>query len=268
MVRACRAPPWAPSSLIIHVGGEALGGIDLAGVDVFQAADRPDRFEAAIVERCGAVNPLEGVLRPGISLRATLGGEALFDGEVARGARSMDPVRGAVFTVTGYASYQRLRSTCPEERYWQAADGEIAERIGSGLELTSVVERGDRIHAAIARRGDPLRFLRSLAREVGFELAVSGGRLYFLREIPGTGEPLRIDESAGVVSWEETGTVQGGRAVLAGDPRLRPLTAIGATLAGPAPRRYRIVRAIHRMGPRGYTTGIEFLERGLCLAAY
>jgi hypothetical protein len=253
----------AAARLLIEAEGRPLDGIEIASAEVFQAADRPDRIEASIAAPAGRRSRLDEVLGPGAPLRAVLDGEVLFEGQVARAGRSFARDRGAMLTVVGYAAYHRLRSASAEERYFQATDGEIAERIASSLELSSAVETQGRIHASITRRGDPLRFLRGLAREGGFQLAVSRGRLYFLREPPEDGGPLRIDAAAGIASWKEAEGEAGrlGRAVLAGDPRLRPLAAIEGAPPGRPTRPWRIHRAIHGLGPGGYTTEVELLAR-------
>jgi hypothetical protein len=250
----------------IRAAGEIIEGIDIVSADVFQAADRPDRLEATIAWRRAGRAALEEALRPGTPIRAALGGDILFEGEAARVARGLDPLRargGGLLTLVGYAAYHRLRDVRDEERYWQAADGEIAERIASSLGLASVVEPGGRIHASITRRGDPLRFLRGLAGECGLDLAVTGGKLYFLTERPEAGDLVRIEDSRRIAWWEEAVGERGGgaRALLAGDPRLRPLAPVEAAPAGETPRRWRIARALHRLGRGSYTTEVELLER-------
>jgi hypothetical protein len=145
--------------------------------------------------------------------------------------------------------------------YYQSTDAEIAARIAGDLELTAVTDPTERIHRRIARREDPLRFLRRLSGEAGFGLAVAAGKLYFRRDVAAGGGSLLVTGKA-LVSWAEMARGEGqGRHVslaIAGDPRLRPLARVrladGEELVAE--------RVIHRTGPAGFTTHADLTPRG------
>jgi hypothetical protein len=246
-------------------------GIDGVFADVFQAIDRPDRLEAAfwIPEEAERRDPLLD-LRPGRGLSAFLAGQRVFEGKVQRVSFALDGQLGKTLSVVAYADYHSLRASNLVARYYQATDSEIAERIASDLGLVAVVERVEESHSVVCREGDPLRFLRRRAKKRGFQLAVSGGKLYFGKKLPAMkwkpGEPLFLDEARDLFSMEigDDGEGRRGRLEAAGNPGWRPLVSfeIGDVWSGPGWRknRYRALRTLHRLDSSGYQTTVEFAE--------
>jgi hypothetical protein len=245
----------APSNIMeIRSGGMSLDGIEILGVLIFEAADRPDRLEALLAAPRGRGADALDRIQPGGSIRALMGASparrpsVLFEGRterVIRGSRAGS--RGV--TVVAYAEYQDLRAGLEDSTHRQSTDGEIAEEIARGLGLLPVVEHGGPIHEVVVRRGDPLGFLRGRARERGFELAVSAGKLYFGSEFPEMGEPYPADASAAFEEIEGAGGEREARIAVRGDPRLRPLSPVWVN-----GRRFTALRVLHRIDARGWSS--------------
>ncbi len=244
----------------------------LLRVDLFQAADRPDRFEATFLDDLeagpGAAGEGAGAARwrAGAHVTAAVAGERVFAGTIARVASAFNAARGRTLTLVAYADYHRLRGLVPPERWRQATDSEAAEWVASALELVAAVERTDRVHAFLDFEGDPLQFLRRRARACGFQLAVTAGRLYFARSLPSLGDPLLLAAGRDLIGIEtaETSTGRGGFLDARGDPRWRPLVSFEVKgLDGRAGRRYRSVRTFHTLDRDGYRTRVEFVEGDL-----
>jgi hypothetical protein len=126
----------------------------------------------------------------------------VFRGIIDRARESVDAESGRAFSIVAHSAFHRLRTRLRErgERFYQVTDSEAAERIAFDLGLAPVVEPTPHVHRALEVRGDPLRFLRERAREHGFQLAVSDGRLYFSKALPSTGEPFSVEVGDRVVA--------------------------------------------------------------------
>jgi len=250
----------------LRSSGKPLHGIRIERAHVFEAVDRPDRFEARLVAGArGARGCGLDPLHPGETLRAFVQGgrpgrpTLLFDGAIERVIRLRGSGVSAV-TVIARAHYHALRATMPDSRYWQATCGEIAEEIARGLGLIPIVERGGPILGLVSRSGDPLRFLRRLAAEAGFELAVSAGKLYLGTEFPETGKHFHADPFAQLEEIEGLGpTGEGGvaRVAVRGDPGLRPLAPVRVN-----GRRFTALRVLHRIDAGGWSSEAHLVRRG------
>ena len=251
----------SPPRIELRSSGRTLDGIRIEQARVFEAADRPDRFEATVVaaaSRDGSELP-----GPGETLRFLVHGGAgstlLFDGAIERVTRFRGPgISGA--TVIARAHYHALRATLPGASHWQATCGEIAEEIARGLGLIPIVERGGPILGLVRRVGDPLRFLRRLAAGAGFELAVSAGKLYLGSEFPETGKPFHADPYAPFEEIEDLEPAgEGGVARIAvrGDPGLRPLAPVRAS-----GQRFTALRVLHRIDPGGWSSEAHLVRPG------
>jgi len=247
-------------------------GVDLVFADVFQAIDRPDRLEAALwleTKQGGKGNPALD-LGPGRSLAALLAGQQVFDGKVSRVSFALDGQLGKTISLVAYAEYHGLRALRRVDRYYQATDSEIAERIASELGLMAVVERVEEVNPVVWREGDPLRFLRRRAEKRGFHLAVSGGKLYFGKRLPPLewkgGEALLLNGATELFSMEigESGEGRRGRLEAPGNPGWRPLVSfeLGEPWSGPgrSGKRYQAIRTQHRLDSSGYQTTVDFTE--------
>lgn len=229
------------------------------------ALDRPDRLEITAV---GVGS--EGPPAAGSSFEAALGGETLFRGIVERNTRSIDVLNGAPWSLVAYARYHHLRKGCGPQRWFQVTDAEAAERLASSLELLPRVERTVPVHAVLEVSGDPLPFLRQRARAIGFQLAVTGGRLHFARELPTDGDPWRVAGELDVIglSTEERlgprGPSRGGRIEVVFEPKLRPLDLLDTKgLDGDGGGLYRSVRVMHTLDASGRRTVVDLVEVGL-----
>lgn len=246
--------------------GKPFDGIRVEQAHVFEAADRPDRFEARLVT--GARDALargSDPLRPGETLRAFVHRgrpdrpTLLFDGAIERVTRLRGPGASGI-GVIARAHYHAPRARMPDSRYWQATCGEIAEEIARGLGLIPIVERGGPILGLVSRSGDPLRFLRRLAADAGFELAVSAGRLYLGTEFPETGKPFHADPFARIEEIEDLGPDGRdgvARVAVRGDPSLRPLAPVRVN-----GRRFTALRVLHRIDARGWSSEAHLVRPG------
>ena len=250
----------------LRVAGRPLDGIRIERAHVFEAADRPDRFEADLAPGDpGAGAPGLDVLRPGETLRAVAHGGSpgrsvlLFDGAIERVSRRRG-VGASGATVIARAHYHALRARMAGSRHWQATCGEIAEAISRGLGLIPIVERSGPILGLVTRSGDPLRFLRGLAAQAGFELAVSAGKLYLGTEFPETGKPFHADPFAlveEIEDLEQAGRDGVARIAVRGDPGLRPLAPVRVN-----GRRFTALRVLHRIDARGWSSEAYLVRPG------
>lgn len=254
-----------PSPFEIDVGGRPLGRFALR-VEISLAVDRPDRLEAELGDGVGWAG-LRSALAPGMPVRARIAGRDVFEGSLDRTSFRVDPKDCARLGIVAYAAYHYLRREAARAVYRHATDSEVAESIAAALGLRAVVEPTAPALDGVALDGDPLEHLRRRARDLGFELAVAGGTLYFAREVPAertVGIPASKLFSADVQDRGRDRGGRGGTAELAGDPDIRPLVAVvlrGAHRA--ADGTYRVVRAVHRLDAGGYRTTVEVLEEGL-----
>jgi hypothetical protein len=148
----------------------------------------------------------------------------------------------------------------PDSSHWQATRGEIAEEIARALGLIPIVERGGPFLGLVRRSGDPLRFLRRLAAEAGFELAVSAGKLYLVTEFPETGKPFHADPCALLEEIEDLELAAGGvvaRLAVRGDPGLRPLAPVRA-----GGQRFTALRVLHRIDAGGWSSEAHLVRPG------
>jgi len=257
------SPERGATVVDLAVGGWPLDGVHVLRADAFLAADRPDRLEVCLLS-AGRDAP-----RPGERLVARRGGEVLFEGLIERVAFELDRARGRILSVVAYADYHRLRPLWRPTVFYQTTDSEVAGAIAACLELVAVVEPAEAPRSRLVPDGDPLVFLRRRARSCGFELAVTGGGLYFLREPPPAREPAVMRGlgdliAVGVTDRGKRRGGRGGTVDLLGDPRWKPLSSV--VLAGIDPvanGTYHVVRVLHRMDPSGYKTTLEILEEGL-----
>jgi len=260
--------------LSLTIDGSSLPGVDVLSADIFQAVHRPDRLEVALLANPGGEDRMQrvgsGSVLPGSRVTATADGVELFSGRVERTAFGIDRSRGRSFSLVAFSSYHHLRASQGTVCYYQTTDSEAAERIASALELVAVVDPVRHVHDFLEQRGDPLRFLRRRARDCGYQLAVSRGKLYFRKQLPALSESLPAGWEKDLMSFELVarervggrGAVRVGSLEVRGNPRLRPLMSFEVVKGlGVATRgRYHSVRVLHLMDSSGYRSKVEFLE--------
>lgn len=235
-------------------------GTGILSADVFHALDRPDRLEIEFHQDGGRPNRADP--SPGSPIDFWIGDRKLFSGLVERSGLRLDrtSLRGSL---VAYASYERRRRLRFQDRYYQMSDAEIATRIARELGLTPMVENTREVYQRLERRGDPLRFLRELARERGFEVAVTEGVLYFAKHLPSR-EPMPrlIEVSDGVIRLEiEARPEREGELQVAGSAVWRPLVDFELSGAGSSwDGLYRVLRSRHSFDLTGYRTVLEFQE--------
>jgi hypothetical protein len=253
------------ASIELRSRGAALGGVRVERAHIFEAADRPELLEAMLSEAVPGAAGLDR-LRPGDALRALVRRRPeedpalLFDGAIERVRRFRGPGDSGA-AIVARARYHALRADLPAGKHWHATCGEIAEEIARALGLIAVVEKNGPPLGVVTRSGDPLRFLRGLARDGGFELAVSAGKLYLGTEFPETGKPYRADPSAFVEEIEDLEPAGGGvlaRLSVRGDPGLRPLAPVSANGG-----RFTALRVLHRIEAGEWSSEAHLVRPGL-----
>jgi len=236
-------------------------------IEALLAIDRPDRLE---LEYDGAV-VLDESSAPGSTIELTTPAGMLFRGVVSR--RGFEIASGvSSVRISALAAFDARRALRASDTYFQSSDAEIAARIASELGLEPRVERTRVVHERLERRGDPLCFLRARAREIDYELAVSGGRLWFGRRLPSVEEISprlalrRVRPRDGVLSLEieDRGALgRGGELRLRRDDTWRPLDAFELAGFGTSwDGTYRVIRCAHARDETGARTAVTFLERG------
>lgn len=256
-----RAATWRlPSGIELAIAGEGLAGTGVRSLLLFQAIDRPDRLEARLVPRSGA---LAGKPLAGHAVTLRFGARTRFAGSVESVSSGFHTDSGGWLTVVAYARYQALRSRTTPSRHYQVTDGELARRLAGELELVPVVDPTEAIHSRMDV-GDRLAALRAAAARSGSHLAVTGGRLYFVRDLPVLEEVRPPDLRREVLScqWrcsrigERRGTIE-----VLGSGRWRPL--VGFRLRG-APGvedgHYRVDSVVHSLGLDGFRSELEVTE--------
>ncbi|HVR74299.1 MAG TPA: hypothetical protein VMT52_08205 [Planctomycetota bacterium] len=260
--------------LELSVARIPLDGADALEAWVFQASDRPDRLEVSLAVDEDRAPPFAADPARGVPVSASILGFSVFDGRLERVVHSLDPARGTVLRLIACAHYHFLRPSWPGGLLPHTTDAEAAARIAIFLDLVPVVSRLDDVHAALDASGDPLVFLRRRARAVGFDLAVTAGRLYFKRELPPVDGVVRLDRTSGVVALDLAETLLGtdgaGRRTaeveVHGDPRLRPLVRVELRGLGVrADGWYRVKRAVHSLGVTGPWTKAWLVEERTAL---
>ncbi len=259
----------APFRIEVTAGGEPLRS-PILRVEIGLAVDRPDRLEILTAPTAASSREVAGD-----GVVATLDGVILFSGRIDRSGLSLDSLHGRTGRLVAYSRYHRLRRGKLPQCWYQTTDSEAAERLASALELAPRVERTTRVHASLERHTDPLRFLRERAVECGFQLAVTGGRLYFSRELPALDSILCISRRGEILSLdveERVGpscALTGGQLEVELDSRFRPLTLLDLNgLDGRDGGLYRSVRVMHTIDSDGGRTRVEFVERGLDYALW
>lgn len=255
--------------LELSVARTPLDGADALEAWVFQAADRPDRLEVSVAVDGDRAPSWTADTARRVPVSASILGFPVFDGQLERVVHSLDPARGSVLALVAHAHYHFLRPSWPGPTLRHTTDPEAAVRVASFLGLVPVVSRLDDVHAELDASGDPLVFLRRRAGAVGFDLAVTAGRLYFTRELPPVDGVVRLDRTSDVIALDlaEAFFRTGGagkrtaEVEVHGDPRLRPLACVelrglGARLDG----WYRVKRAVHSLGVAGPRTKAWLVE--------
>jgi hypothetical protein len=266
--------------VVVSVEGAPFAESALLGASAFLALDRPDRLEVRASMQPAAAARLESRLGPGKSLCMVLGGGATLEGTVDRVAWSSSRREGRCVSVVAYSSYHELRRRHGTQVHYQVTDAELAARLAAYLGLVPVVDGTVPIHPRVVVEGDPLAFLRGRARACGFHLAVTSGKLYFTKDIPRSEEfialaagreilDVEVLEQGGVLARAAGPVRRGGRLEVPGSPRWRPLAGFKLEgLASGMDGRYLVMRALHRVGARGYVTAVEFLEEGLDVSGW
>ena len=261
-----RVPGGARAEIVL---GGARPRAPISRLEVHLAADRPDRLDVDLVVTSRDEASLFAALStpPGVAIRARIGGRPVFSGTTDGWSLRRDAFSGSSIRVLAHAAYQSSRAKSAARRYYQVTSSDVAEAIARELELLAVVERTRTVHARCECAGDPLRFLRELACEEEFELAVVDGTLYFVNELPVAKE--RMTATAGDLISLQLDRPCSRRAdgvmEVRGDPRWRPLVPFGVAPAFASPAldgRLVAWRCVHRLSRDGYVTGIEF-RRGL-----
>ena len=256
--------------LSLTIDGSPLPAVDVLWADIFQAVHRPDRLEVALLAYPGGEDRVQRV-RPGSRVTADADGSELFSGRVERTAFEVDSSCGRSFSLVAFANYHHLRASGGTVCHYQTTDSEAAERVASALELVAVVDPVRHVHPVLRQQGDPLRFLRRRARDCGFQLAVSRGKLYFKKELPTLPESLPVGWEKDLLSLKlvaregsgERGGARAGSLEVRGNPRLRPLMSFEVVkgLGVAARGRYHSVRVLHLMDSSGYRSRVEFREK-------
>ncbi len=263
----------------VTVGGERMD-TPILRAEIYLALDRPDRLE--VVAAAGPTSSIgwKRGAAEGALVTASLDGEGVFAGRLDRAGLALDSLHGRTRRFVAHASYHALRSGKLPDRWPQATDSEVAERLASALELAPRVERTSLVHTVVERRGDPLRFLRKRATACGFQFAVVGGRLHFSRELPSQGETIEISSRGELLSLEieerpqphgarSSGAMAGGQLEVECSPRFRPLGLIDLNgLDGRGGALYRTVRVMHTLDSDGSRTRVELVDAGLDYALW
>jgi hypothetical protein len=262
------ASTWRlPGDIELSIDGGDLAGSSVRSLDLFQAIDRPDRLEARLLPPSERIAGEALAGRP-VTLR--IEARTRFAGLVETVSSGFHEDIGGWLTVVAYARYQSLRSAAAPSLYYQVTDSELARRIAGELELVPVVDSTEAIRPRVEVRGDRLAVLRAAAARTGYHLAVTGGRLYFVRDLPTLEEvrPPDLRREALSCRWrcsrsgERRGTIEA-----LGSGRWRPL--VGFRLRG-APGvedgHYRVDRVVHSLGLEGFRTELEVTERSLAPA--
>ncbi len=250
-----------PASIELTIASEELAGCGVRSLLLFQATDRPDRLEARVAPPAG-VEPAR--LLAGLLVTLRVDARAWFGGVVESVRSGIHADSGSWLTVVAYARYQSLRSATTAS-YYQVTDEELARKLAGELELVPVVDTTHEIHSRVVVRGDPLVVLRASAARSGNHLAVTGGRLYFVRELPILEEVRPPDFGREVLSceWrcsrigERRGTIE-----TLGSGRWRPLAGFhlrGAPGVEDGP--YRVDRVVHSLGLDGFRSELEVTKR-------
>ncbi len=257
-----RTTTWRlPASIELTIASEELAGCGVRSLLLFQATDRPDRLEARVTRPAGA-EPAR--LIAGLLVTLRVDARAWFGGVVESVRSGIHADSGSWLTVVAYARYQSLRSATTAS-YYQVTDAELARKLAGELELVPVVDTTHEIHSRVVVRGDPLVVLRASAARSGNHLAVTGGRLYFVRDLPILEEVRPPDFGREVLSceWrcsrigERRGTIE-----TLGSGRWRPLAGFhlrGAPGVEDGP--YRVDRVVHSLGLDGFRSELEVTER-------
>lgn len=253
----------------------AWQGVSRALTDVLEchvrlAGDRPDMLELRLLDRglptaadraAGAVE----LPRPGVTVRLSAGGQLLYLGEVERRVFEEDG-RLAAVTLAACSSYHFLRQDVGDAVYRNASAAEVARCIALelGLEASTDVAADAVELPSVRRRGDPLRFLRDLARELDLALAVGAGRLHLRGGWSGVGRhhSLSPRNAVSAVSVEEGREGQRRATVVAvGLSPVRPLDTVAlAGFGAGRDGRYRALRCRLHHGAPGWRTEMELLD--------
>jgi hypothetical protein len=249
-------------------------GSAIARASLLVAADRPDRLEVHWVPRglteAGVAAPFDRDRSPAVEFQ--LDGERLFSG-LLRGRALEIESTGMLAGLVAWSAYDARRDRLSNRRWYESTDAEIAVEIASELGLRADVESTEDIHRIAECRGDPLRYLRARARAIGFDLAIANGTLHFRSEIDSpAGAVARlgvgVDALSSVRLVDRGAGGRGGRCLVAGDPRWRPLRRFDLAGLGAWDGRYRAIRCRHVWDAAGYTTAIDFLETGIDWTAW
>ena len=256
------ATTWRlPASIELTIASEELAGYGVRSLLLSQATDRPDRLEARVTPSPGAES---APLLAGLPVTLRVDARARFSGVVESVRSGIHADSGSWLTVVAYTKYQSLRSTTTAS-YYQVTDGELARKLAGELELVPVVDTTHEIHSRVVVRGDPLVVLRAAAARSGNHLAVTGGRLYFVRDLPILEEVRPPDFRREVLAceWrcsrigERRGTIE-----TLGSGRWRPLAGFhlrGAPGVEDGP--YRVDRVVHSLGLDGFRSELEVTKR-------
>ncbi|MBI4585643.1 MAG: hypothetical protein HY717_16655 [Planctomycetes bacterium] len=243
----------------------------LSRCELLLAIDRPDRLEVSWPGRQPLFAAEDGAAvagqlpLPDQPMALRLGGELLFRGVVDRVAAVESCREPPSLRLSAQARWRFHLEAAPAE-YYQRTPAEVAEQIAGELGLEAVVDAGGAVLPHLQRAGEPLRFLKELARRAGYGLAIAGERLYFKKDLSGIGRPHLLSPASGAAYLEIEQRRGGRRRGLVSLPRLalvRPLDLL--RLRGFEPRSdgdYRAVRCRLRGGAAGWQTDLEVAGDG------
>ena len=253
-----------PASIELTIASEKLAGYGVRSLLLSQATDRPDRLEARVTPSPGAESAESAQLLAGLPVTLRVDARARFSGVVESVRSGIHADSGSWLTVVAYTRYQSLRSMTTAS-YYQVTDDELARKLAGELELVPVVDTTHEIHSRVVVRGDPLVVLRAAAVRSGNHLAVTGGRLYFVRDLPIIEEVRPPDFRREVLAceWrcsrigERRGTIE-----TLGSGRWRPLAGFHLRgVPGVEDGSYRVDRVVHSLGLDGFRSELEVTER-------
>ncbi len=237
------------------------------------AIDRPDRLEVSWPGRQPLFAAEDGSAAAGepplpdqpLSLR--LDGELLFRGVVDRVAAVESRREPSCLRFSAQARWRFHLEAAPAE-YYQRTAAEVAEQIAGELGLEAMVDPGGAVLPYLQRTGEPLRFLKELARGAGYGLAIAGGRLYFKKDFSSIGRLHLLSPACGAEHFEIEHCRGGRRRGLVSLPRLalvRPLDRLrlrGFEALGDGDYRAVRCRLLGDGGVRGWQTDLEFAGDG------
>lgn len=284
MIEKTRVYPTSSSGLQLAPGQQQLpvcsvlpSGTTLLGCEVFLQADGFDHLEILFAAD-GASPGVEEVLDslvPGAELVIELPSGPLFRGRIRD--RGLKRDRAGTVGLLRAHCHQREASLLHEpQTFYHHCDSELAGMFARELGLQPAVEPTTEVLELVECPGERLEFLRQRARAIGYELAVTAGRLYFSASLPAGADVPGLPPCAGVlcaddrvlefVIEEHSSRGKGGFFELAGDPGWLPLQEFDIVGRGRlAVGRYRVARARHCWDRLGYRTRVDYLENGVDL---